>query len=377
MQHTLRDYLRDISDFLPWIPDWIFGIAAFIGIVAAGLALQGLVSRFLKKRPGSWHPFARHAWDHTRRLMRFMLVLFAASLALPFLHLPHDARDEVRKIFLALAVVQLGWIIGVIANIAIDRYVYGFKIDVADNLTARKAVTQMRILRQAVNVLIALITAGFALMSFDSVRQYGVSLFASAGVAGIVAGLAARPLFENLIAGLQLAFTQPLRLGDAVVIANEYGTVEEIGSVYIVIRCWDLRRLIVPLSYIFTNPFTNWTRSSSSLIGTVVLYLDYTLDVEILRKEAERLARTSPLWDSQVVSVQVIDATEYAMQVRVLVSAGDAGKAWDLRCFMREQLIAFVRKHHHSALPRRRQEASLHAGNPETPDDGTASPAPG
>lgn len=377
MRQILRDYLQQIAGFLPWIPDWVFGIAALVGIVAAGLALQGLVSRFLKKRPGSWHPFARHSWDQTRGLMRFMLVLFALSLSLPFLHLPHEARDEVRKIFLALAVVQLGWIIGVIANIAIDRYVYGFKIDVADNLMARKAVTQMRILRQAVNVLIALLTAGFALMSFDSVRQYGVSLFASAGVAGIVAGLAARPLFENLIAGLQLAFTQPLRLGDAVVIANEYGTVEEIGSVYIVIRCWDLRRLIVPLSYIFTNPFTNWTRSSSSLIGTVILYLDYTLDVDLLRREAERLVRTSPLWDGQVIGVQVTDTTEYSMQVRVLVSAADAGKAWDLRCFMREQLIAFVRQHHHSALPRRRQEASLHAAGPESPDDNGGVPAAG
>ena len=356
MRHSLREYLQQIAGFLPWIPDWAFGIAAFVGIVAAGLALQGAVTRFLKKRPASWHPFARKSWDKTRGLMRLMLVLFALSLTLPFLNLPHDVRDEVRKVFLALAVVQTGWIIGVIANIGIDRYVYGFNVEVADNLMARRALTQMRIVRQAINVMIALFTAGFALMSFDSVRQYGVSLFASAGVAGIVAGLAARPLFENLIAGLQLAFTQPLRLGDAVVINNEFGFVEEIGSVYIVVRLWDWRRQIVPLSYIFTNPFVNWTRSTASILGSVMFFFDYTIDVEDLRAEAERIVKSSNLWDGQVFKLQVVDATETAMKVRVLMSAGDSGRSSDLGAFLREKLIAYVRDRHPGSLPRSRQE---------------------
>lgn len=310
MRHALREYLQQIADFLPWIPDWAFGIAAFVGIVAAGLALQGAITRFLKKRPPEWHPFSRQSWDKTRGLMRFMLILFALSLTLPFLNLPHENRDEVRKVFLALAVVQLGWIVSVIANIAIDRYVYGFNLNVADNLMARRALTQMRILRQAANVMIALFTAGFALMSFNSVRQYGVSLFASAGVAGIVAGLAARPLFENLIAGLQLAFTQPLRLGDAVVINNEFGFVEEIGSVYIVVRLWDWRCQIVPLSYIFTNPFVNWTRSTSAILGSVMFHFDYTVDMDAIRAEAERLVKGSDLWDGQVFKLQVVDTAE-------------------------------------------------------------------
>lgn len=357
MRNVLRDYLAKIAAFLPWIPDWVLAIVSFAAIVAAGLALQGGITRFLKRQPASWHPFARQSWDKTRGLMRFMLVLFAVSVPLPLLHLPHDMHDEMRKIFLALAVVQTGWIVGVIANIGIDRYVYGFRMDEADNLSARKAVTQMRILRQAINVMIALFTIGFALMSFDSVRQYGVSLFASAGVAGIVAGLAARPLFENLIAGLQLAFTQPLRLGDAVVINNEFGTVEEIGSVYIVIRLWDWRRQIVPLSHIFTTPFVNWTRSASATLGSVMFYFDYTVDVDALRAEAERLVKGSNLWDGQVFKLQVVDATETALKVRVLTSAGDAGKSSDLAAFLRENLIAYVRDKHPASLPRSRQEA--------------------
>src|SRR5579863_3127209 len=188
MKSTLRAFIEFLAGTIPWIPDWAFALAGFAGIVAAGLALQGLITRFLKKRPANWHPFLKHTWERTRGLVRFMLVLFALSVVLPLLHPPHDLRDEIRKIFLALAIVQMGWIIGVIVNIAMDRYVFGLRLDVADNLSARKAVTQMRILRQALNVLMGTLTIGFALMSFDSVRQFGISLFASAGVAGIVAG---------------------------------------------------------------------------------------------------------------------------------------------------------------------------------------------
>ena len=357
MNHTLRSYLLKLAGVAPeWIPDWLIALAVFLAIVAAGIAVQGLVTRFLKRRPADWHPFLQHTWTRTRGLMRFMLVLFAMSLVLPLLHPAHDVRDDVRRVFLALFMVQLGWIVGVIANLAIDRYVFNLKLDVADNLHARKAVTQMRIVRQAVNVMIGLLTAGFALMSFDSVRQFGISLFASAGMAGIVAGLAARPLFENLIAGLQLAFTQPLRMGDAVVINNEFGTVEEIGSVYIVIRLWDWRRQIVPLSYIFTTPFVNWTRSSSSILGSVMFFFDYTLNVDELRAEAERLVKTCDLWDGKVFKLQVVDATETSMKIRILMSAQDSGKSSDLGAFMRENLIAFVRDRFPRSLPRTRQE---------------------
>ena len=249
-----------------WVPSWLAALLVFAAILAAGLAAQRFVTRVLDGRSVQRHPFLKQAWARTRRLVRFMLALFAAGIAVQILALSGNQLDIARRIFLCLFIVQLGWIAAVIANIAMDRHVYGLKLDVADNLVARKAVTQMGLLRQAVNVLLALLTVGFALMSFDSVRQFGYSLFASAGIVGIVAGLAARPLFENLIAGLQLAFTQPLRMGDAVVIANEWGWVEEITATYIVVRLWDWRRQVVPLSYLFQNPFTNWTRSSSSLM---------------------------------------------------------------------------------------------------------------
>src|ERR1700744_3631308 len=349
-----------------WVPGWLEAVVVFALILAAGFTVQRLITQFLNTHRASRHPFLLHAWSRTHRLVRFMLGLFAAGMAVQLLNLTGVQLDIARKAFLCLFIIQLGWIVIVIANIAMDRYVYGLKLDVADNLMARKAVTQMGIMRHAVNILLALLTAGFALMSFDSVRQFGVSLFASAGIAGIVAGLAARPLFENLIAGLQLAFTQPLRLGDAVVINNEFGTVEEIGSVYIVIRLWDWRRQIVPLSYVFTTPFVNWTRSSSAILGSVMFFFDYTLDVAALRAEAERLVKSSDLWDGNVFNLQVVDATDTALKVRILTSAANSGKSSDLAAFLRENLIAHVRDKYPMSLPRSRQEPT---SLPRTPGE--------
>jgi small-conductance mechanosensitive channel len=269
---------------------------------------------------------------------------------------PAQTGETVRNVFVALFTIQLGWIASVVVNLAMDRYVRGLDIGASDNLLARKAATQMRIFRQAVNVLLAVLTIALALMSFDAVRQFGVSLFASAGIAGIVAGLAARPMLENLIAGVQLALTQPLRVDDAVVINNEWGWVEEINSTYIVVRLWDWRRQVVPLSYLFQNPFTNWTRTSSSIIGTVFVYADYTLPMEAVRAAATDIVKASGLWDGQVVNVQISDAREQVIEVRVLASASDSSRAWDLRCEIREKLIAFIRDNHPESLPRVRRE---------------------
>jgi len=341
---------------LPWAPAWLVAVCIFAAILAAGLVLQGVVTRFMAARPAAWRPFLRHAWMRTRHLGRFMLLLFAAGLAVQALALSGEGLDTARKIFLCLFIVQTGWIAMVVANLAMDRYAQNLNLQASDNLLARKAATQMRIFRHAANVVLTALTTAFALMSFDAVRQFGVSLFASAGIAGIVAGLAARPMLENLIAGVQLALTQPLRLQDAVVINNEWGWVEEINSTYIVVRLWDWRRQIVPLSYLFQNPFFNWTRSSSSIIGTVLVYADYTLPMEPVRARATEIVKASPLWDGQVVNVQVSDAREQAMEVRVLASASDSSRAWDLRCEIREKLIAFIRDAFPESLPRVRRE---------------------
>jgi small-conductance mechanosensitive channel len=339
-----------------WVPPWLLPLALFAAIAALGFAIHAAALRWVNKQPPSWHPFLRHVCARTRRLIRFMILLFAAGMALPQVAIPGAAQGTVRSVFMALFIAQLGWIALVAANLAMDRYIGGLNLQAADNLMARKSATQMRIFRQAINVLLATLTIAFALMNFDSVRQFGVLLFASAGVAGIVAGLAARPMLENLIAGVQLALTQPLRVEDAVVINNEWGWVEEINSTYIVVRLWDWRRQIVPLSYLFQNPFTNWTRSSSSIIGTVYVYADYTLPMDKMRVAATEIVKASPLWDGQVVNVQVSDVREHVMEVRVLASASDSSRAWDLRCEVREKLIEHIRENFPESLPRLRRE---------------------
>ena len=355
----------------PYLPAWLQALLLFIAIAALAMSLHGFVLRVVARQPPDWHPFLKHAAQRTRRLVRYMILLFAAGMAASLLPISDRAADTVRHVFLALFIVQLGWIVAVAANLAMDRYVQGLDLKASDNLMARKAATQMRIFRQAVNVLLAVLPIAFALMSFEAVRQVGVSLFASAGVAGIVAGLAARPMLENLIAGVQLALTQPLRVDDAVVINNEWGWVEEINSTYIVVRLWDWRRQVVPLSYLFQNPFTNWTRSSASLIGSVFVYADYTLPMDRVREAATRIVKASPLWDGQVVNVQVSDAREQVMEIRVLASAASSPRAWDLRCEVREKLIAYIRDEFPESLPRvRRQDFRLAESAAPLPKDG-------
>jgi small-conductance mechanosensitive channel len=231
-------------------------------------------------------------------------------------------------------------------------------LDTADNLQARRIHTQARVLARTVMALIMVIGIGAALMTFPNVRQFGASLLASAGVAGLIAGIAARPVLGNLIAGLQIALTQPIRLDDVVVIEGEWGRIEEITGTYVSIRIWDQRRLIVPLQWFIENPFTNWTRRSSQIIGSVFLWLDYRMPLEPLREELARIVADAPEWDGRVQVLQVTDANERAMQLRVLVSARDSGQSWDLRCRVREGLLEFVKTHYPQCLPRTRAEMS-------------------
>jgi small-conductance mechanosensitive channel len=229
-------------------------------------------------------------------------------------------------------------------------------VDVADNLAARRLETQARVLARTVMFFVVLIGVASALMQFPSVRQFGASLLASAGLAGLAAGIAARPVLANLIAGLQIGLSQPLRLDDVVIIQGEWGRIEEITMTYVVVRIWDERRLVVPLQWIIENPFQNWTRTSAQLLGTVLLWVDYRVPLAPLRAALEAACKAAPEWDGRLASLQVVDTSERAMQVRCLVSAADAGKAWDLRCRVRERLIDFLQREHPDALPRLRAE---------------------
>lgn len=253
-------------------------------------------------------------------------------------------------------IVAIAWgiaaaISGIEQAVSIARPFHG-----QDDFGARRLQTQIHTLARAAHVLIVLVAAALVLTTVPAARNLGASLLASAGLAGIVAGFAARPVLGNLIAGLQIGFSQPIRLGDVVIVQNEWGTVEEITGTFVVVRVWDERRLVVPLQWWIENPFQNWTRASTQLLGTVFLWVDYRMPVEPLRAELQRICAESPEWDGRVALVQVTEAGERAVQLRALVSAADAGKAWDLRCRVREQLIAFIQREYPGCLPRSRAE---------------------
>jgi small-conductance mechanosensitive channel len=253
-------------------------------------------------------------------------------------------------------ILLLGWAATTALTLATDYYLRRSAIGESSDPLARKHITQVRVLRRVMATLVIVITVAAALMTFDSVKQYGVSLIASAGAAGIVVGLALRPLLTNLFAGIQLAITQPIRIGDAVIVENEWGWIEEITGTYVVIKIWDWRRLVVPLSYFLEKPFQNWTRASTDLIGTVLLWVDYTVPVAPIRLRLEEIAKESKLWDKQVVNLQVVDSNERAVQLRALVSARTSPEAWDLRCEVREKLIVFLQERYPGALPKQRAE---------------------
>jgi small-conductance mechanosensitive channel len=356
MLDAARSAIDVFNEILAWIPGTAIGVALIALAVALALALHRTVVRLGRRIVQARSPFVMSLFAAAGTIMRVALVIVAVSLVLPVAPLRSEVTLALTKLVLLATIGLIGWIALTALNLAADLYLLRFRLDAEDNLLARKHITQVRVLRRAVAVLVILLAAGFALMTFEPVRQYGVSLFASAGVAGLVVGLAARPLLTSLIAGVQIAVTQPIRIDDAVVVEGEWGRIEEITPTYVVVKLWDWRRLIVPLAYFMEKPFQNWTRESASLIGTVLLYVDYTVPVARVREKLNQIAHASPLWDRKVVNLQVTDAKENAIELRALVSARNGPAAFDLRCEVREQLIAFLREEYPGALPRRRAE---------------------
>jgi small-conductance mechanosensitive channel len=338
--------------------DWAASAALLIGAAVAALLLHATALFVARRLMGERWPFLRTVLSATTGPTRLALLLIALAVVLPATHFTADTAQLLERLIGLATICLFGWIALTALHIAADLYLMRFRLDVEDNLLARKHITQVRVLERVMDVVIVLITVGFALMTFDAVRQFGITLFASAGVAGIIAGLAARPVLTNFLAGVQIAVAQPIRIDDAVIVENESGNVEEITFSYVVVRLWDLRRMVVPLSYFIEKPFQNWTRTGGELIGSVFLYVDHTAPVDAIRKKLSEIASQSKLWNGKVVSLQVSDCKESTIELRALISANSASAAWDLRCEVREKLIDFLQREYPSALPRRRYEAA-------------------
>jgi len=348
---TALNYLRAV---LYWAPRWLIEIVILALAAAVGLLLVRWVFRQLERLARHFGSFATALVHRSAGPVGVMWMVVVLGSALSPAGLPRGTTLVIGHLLLVAFILAVGWAALNALALAADVYLQRFHMDTPDNLLARTHVTQVRILRRASQTLIGVVTASAALMTIPGVRDYGASLFASAGVAGLVVGLSARPLLSNLIAGVQLAITQPIRLGDAVVVEGEWGWIETISSTYVVVRIWDLRRLVLPLTYFIERPFQNWTKQTADLLGSVHLHVDYTVPIEELRTKLTEIVKCTPLWDGKVVVLHVVDTLPTTIQLRALVSARNSGEAWDLRCYVREKMIEFLQQSHPHALPRQR-----------------------
>ncbi|NWG02793.1 MAG: mechanosensitive ion channel [Syntrophaceae bacterium] len=295
---------------------------------------------------------------HCRGPSKVILPALFIYILLPLVTLSQKYKDMLDQGLVLLLIVSLAWLIIKLPYVAEDIISKRFGKEDRDNLRARKINTQIQIFKKIVGVIVGVITIGAILMTFDKLRHLGTSLLASAGIIGIVVGIAAQHTLGTLAAGLQIAITEPIRIDDVVIVENEWGWIEEINLTYVVVRIWDLRRLILPITYFIQKPFQNWTRLSADLLGTVFLYVDYTVPVQAVREELFRILKNSKLWDGQAWGLQVTNATEHTVELRATVSAANSSDVWDLRCEVRERLVAFVHESFPGGLPKVRAEVA-------------------
>ena len=330
---------------------WLYpGLTALLSVVLTYVAFRlslGIVHRLTRRKtvPRLFLDAASRALAFVTCLLVLNGVLEAAPSDLPFL-------PELQHVATLMLILAVTWAMVRCTSAIGDVIVTLNPVLEGEWKRARKVETQTRFLVRGLNVLIVILGLGSALMTFDSVRHVGGSLLASAGVGGIILGFAARPVLGNLLAGMQIALTQPFRIDDVLYVQGEWCWVEEVTATYVVLRVWDLRRLIVPLQWFIENPFQNWSRNTADLLGTVFLRLDYAMPILPLREEFARLLRQAPQWDGKVETVQVTDTDDQTVQVRFLMSAPDSSKTWDLRCAVREGLITYVQEHYPEYLPR-------------------------
>jgi small-conductance mechanosensitive channel len=289
---------------------------------------------------------------------RTTLTLAAILIALPSAGFNGPIVEIVREVLVLALIAAIVWLLVQLIRVGEDVALSRINIDVSDNRRARKIRTQVVLLRRVLAVVLVLIGAAAAAMTIPSVRAFGASFLVSAGVLSVVVGLAAQATLSNLLAGIQIAFTDPIRIDDVVVVNDEWGHIDEITLTYVVVRTWDNRRLILPISWFTTNVFQNWTRHEARVLGSVILHVDFTVPIDELRAEMYRLVQESPLWDGRDWVLQVVDTTPTTMVLRGLVSSADAPSNWDLRCDIREKLLIYLREHYPQTLPKLRADLS-------------------
>lgn len=314
--------------------------------------LLRILAGFARTKPGFTGVFRKH-------LSLLLMIGLPTAIffgLLSYIEFSPDTAARAGKVRDVTMILLATWLAVKIVEILNEAVLNRIRLDKPDNLQERKMATQIRYVKTAAVLLIITVGAALILMSFDSARRVGAGILASAGIIGVALAFAAQKVLGNVLAGFQIAFTQPIRIDDVVIVEGEWGRIEEITMTYVVVRIWDQRRLVLPITYFIETPFQNWTRTSADILGTVFLYTDYTVNVDEIRGELDRILSETELWDGQVKNVLVTNATEKTMELRALMSAKDASTAWALRCHVREKLIKYMQENHPQSLPKARIE---------------------
>jgi small-conductance mechanosensitive channel len=356
----MLDFIRHNWQDLLWSSGILAAAIAVTLVIRAG-GLGAL--RRLTRRRGT--VLGQSLVKHGRRPSLWILPLLAVLSILPGLPLPPELRSALEHIVGLGLIAALAWLAILLSEVTKDVLASRYRVDVADNLVARRIQTQFQMLHRIGIVVVSVLAIAAGLMTFPQIKHIGISILASAGVVSLVVGMAMKDTLSNLVAGMQIAFAQPFRMGDAVVVEGEWGWIEEIGTMYVVVRIWDLRRLVLPLSYFLEHPFQNWTRTSADLLASAFVYVDYSTPVGEVRAELKRILESTPLWAGKLCQLQVSDSDQRTMQLRALMDVRNSSDAWDLRCLVRERLIDFLQKNYPGSLPRYRGEMQGPAAEPE------------
>ncbi len=353
--------LADIENLQPLI--WLYGIALLVGLTGHFVVFR-IVQRLTRHTEVTLdNTFVTHCF----RPLQWIIILLIVRMAGELPDTEEKVQQGIDHILALILIALFAWFVIRMTNVLEDYVLTRFDVAVKDNLKARKIHTQFKVLKRIAIVIVGILALGSMLMTFAKVRQLGTTILASAGVVGIVVGMAAQRFIATVIAGIQIAVTQPIRIDDVVIVEGEWGRIEEITLTFVVVRIWDLRRLILPITYFIEKPFQNWTLISADILGTVYLYTDYTVPTDAVREELQKILKKSDYWDGKVCVLQVTNATDRSVEIRALMSAADASLAWNLRCEVREKLVEFIKREYPEALPKVRAELNrLDISNEET-----------
>lgn len=333
-------------------PSWVPAVLLVTLSLAVGFLTRFILLRFIRYWQGRDRKLFKSLEKHLRGSMFLFIPLLLISLGINHVNVQPGSLSFITATVNIFIILSFCSILIRLINVAQDMLFIRYDINISNNLRARKIRTQIMYVKKVAIVVLVTLCLSLILLSFPGVRKFGTTILAGAGVAGIIIGFALQKSLVNLFAGIQIAFTQPIKIDDAVVVEKEWGWIEEINLTYVVVRLWDLRRLVLPITYFTENPFQNWTRNNAQILGTVFLYLDYSMPLEPLRNHFEQVLSETKLWDRETQVLQVTDTTEKTMTVRLLMTAQNSPTAFDLRCYVRERMIEFIQQNYPQSLPR-------------------------